>query len=92
VQSVLSEMAAVLEDSGRSMRELSTETKEHQREWWRTRSVGQAVWLSALPRGVAKHHTGSDEAISDMHWSCFTVSRTLTTCPPVCLLRQVVAG
>ncbi|KAL4433955.1 hypothetical protein ABPG75_000396 [Micractinium tetrahymenae] len=37
VQSVLDEMAAVLADSGRSMRELSTETKEQQREWWRAR-------------------------------------------------------
>lgn len=37
VQSVLDEMAAVLVESGRSMRELSTETKEEQREWWRAR-------------------------------------------------------
>ena len=37
VQSVLDEMAAVLAESGRSMREMSTETKEQQREWWRAR-------------------------------------------------------
>lgn len=37
VQSVVEEMAAVLQESGRSMREMSTETREQQREWWRAR-------------------------------------------------------
>jgi hypothetical protein len=37
VQSVLDEMAAVLADSGRSMRDMSTDTREQQREWWRVR-------------------------------------------------------
>lgn len=37
VQSVLDEMAGVLADSGRSMRELATDTKEQQRDWWRAR-------------------------------------------------------
>lgn len=37
VQSVLDEMAGVLADSGRSMREMATDTKEQQREWWRAR-------------------------------------------------------
>ena len=42
VQSVLDEMQAVLDDSGRSMRELSTDTKEQQREWWRARCAAAA--------------------------------------------------
>ena len=45
VQSVLDEMASVLEDSGRSMRELATDTKEQQREWWRAR------WARAAGHG-----------------------------------------
>ncbi len=39
VQSVLDEMAGLLADSGRSMRELATDTKEQQRDWWRARRV-----------------------------------------------------
>ena len=37
VRGVLHEMHAVLEASGRSMRELATDTQEQQREWWRAR-------------------------------------------------------
>lgn len=65
MQSVLDEMQAVLADSGRSMRELSTDTKEEQREWWRARcgaSPGE-IWgvgwerVGCLCRGLASSST-----------------------------------
>lgn len=41
------DMLRLLEDSGRSMRELATDTKEQQREWWRER-VALDECLAAL--------------------------------------------
>ena len=52
VQSVLDEMAAVLADSGRSMRELATDTKEQQRDWWRARYVAAGLMRAGLYAAV----------------------------------------
>ncbi len=58
VHSLAEEMLRLLEESGRSMRDLATDTREQQREWWRARlelddrlaALLQALgsnWLSA---------------------------------------------
>jgi hypothetical protein len=91
LQSVLDEMAGVLEDSGRSMRELSTDTKEQQREWWRARWVAWAcrrlmvrcvvgsVLHSMLLAGTSTVHTVDACSFS-----------TANVCAP-CVLLQGVA-
>jgi hypothetical protein len=60
VQSVLDEMAAVLADSGRSMREMQTDTREEQREWWRARwggPVGCRLLLCRPAASIACKHS-----------------------------------
>ncbi|PRW58029.1 Regulator of spindle pole body duplication [Chlorella sorokiniana] len=73
VQGVLEEMAGVLADSGRSMRELATDTKEQQREWWRAR-LALEDRLAALVRHLDSSWLGP--------WRCLLLGEPLASSSP----------
>lgn len=93
VESAVHEMERVLEDSTHSMKHMATDTRDQQREWWRTR-VGLDDSLAALLQHLGEEWLGP--------WKCLLIGPPLassTTSPsedavaaPVEALRERVSA